>query len=196
MSEQLDMFEVEPRRKGRTIKAISLWEPWASAMALGLKVNETRSWPTSWRGDLLICAAQRRMGPEEQDVYERWVQPAAGEGYVMPYGCAVAVVRVAECGKTETLAPGAVEGALGNYEPGRFAWVTTDLRRLKAPLPVKGRQQFFEVDLMAAGAAVSAVGIGEFERRVEEAFRREAKPVLNWRMLEIVIDAGREGGAL
>ena len=34
------------------MKAISLWQPWASAVALGSKRVETRSWSTSYRGPL------------------------------------------------------------------------------------------------------------------------------------------------
>jgi hypothetical protein len=41
------------------MKAISLWQPWASAIALGAKTIETRSWATSYRGPLLIHAAKR-----------------------------------------------------------------------------------------------------------------------------------------
>ena len=40
------------------MKAISLWQPWASAMALGLKRNETRSWETLVRGPIAIHAAK------------------------------------------------------------------------------------------------------------------------------------------
>jgi hypothetical protein len=40
------------------VKAISLWEPWATFMAIGAKLNETRSWPAAYRGDLVICATK------------------------------------------------------------------------------------------------------------------------------------------
>jgi hypothetical protein len=42
------------------IKAVSLWEPWASLMRTGAKTIETRSWFTSYRGPLLICAAKKK----------------------------------------------------------------------------------------------------------------------------------------
>lgn len=42
------------------MKALSLWQPWASAIALGAKRVETRSWETLYRGPLLIHAAKRR----------------------------------------------------------------------------------------------------------------------------------------
>jgi len=36
------------------MKAITLCQPWASAIAVGLKVYETRSWKTSYRGPLAV----------------------------------------------------------------------------------------------------------------------------------------------
>lgn len=40
------------------MKAISLWQPWASAIAVGAKTIETRSWSTPYRGRLAIHAAK------------------------------------------------------------------------------------------------------------------------------------------
>ena len=31
------------------MKAITIWQPWASSIALGYKKNETRSWPTNYQ---------------------------------------------------------------------------------------------------------------------------------------------------
>ena len=36
------------------MKALSLYQPWATAIALGSKRIETRGWPTSYRGPLAI----------------------------------------------------------------------------------------------------------------------------------------------
>ena len=109
------------------IRAISLWQPWASAMAIGAKVNETRSWPTSYRGDLLICSAKRKPSPEEVGDGDLYRQAMA-----MPYGYALCVVELYECRPTEA--------SLGDYTPGRFTWCTRNLRRLRQPLPMRGRQ--------------------------------------------------------
>lgn len=43
-----------------TVKAITLHQPWASFVALGVKAVETRSWATGYRGPLAIHAAARR----------------------------------------------------------------------------------------------------------------------------------------
>lgn len=54
------------------MKALTLWQPWASLVALGVKSIETRSWSTSYRGPLAIHAAKR-----EPDV-DFWVGHGAG----------------------------------------------------------------------------------------------------------------------
>lgn len=41
------------------MKALTLWQPWASLIAIGAKTIETRGWSTSYRGPLAIHAAQR-----------------------------------------------------------------------------------------------------------------------------------------
>jgi hypothetical protein len=39
-------------------KGLTLLQPWASLIALGVKTIETRSWSTSWRGGLVIHAGK------------------------------------------------------------------------------------------------------------------------------------------
>ena len=40
------------------MRAFTLTQPWASLIAIGLKMHETRSWRTSYRGPLLIHASR------------------------------------------------------------------------------------------------------------------------------------------
>lgn len=42
------------------MKALTLWQPWASLIAVGAKTIETRGWATNYRGPLAIHAAKRR----------------------------------------------------------------------------------------------------------------------------------------
>jgi len=134
------------------MKAISLWQPWASLIALGLKRFETRSWPTSYRGPLLICAGQRKpQWNEARDVF--WGLASRVENMVdwymgLPYGKAVAVVDLASCIK---IADHPIhdklwreERAFGDFTPGRFAWELQSVQRVR-PFPVRGRQRLFEV---------------------------------------------------
>lgn len=60
------------------MKALSLRQPWASLVALGVKTVETRSWSTSYRGPLAIHAATRHFDIRDLaalitgEVLDRW----------------------------------------------------------------------------------------------------------------------------
>jgi hypothetical protein len=41
------------------MKAITIWQPWASLLACGAKQYETRSWKTDYRGPIAIHAAKK-----------------------------------------------------------------------------------------------------------------------------------------
>lgn len=51
------------------VKALSLWQPWASLIAIGAKRIETRSWATKHRGPLAIHAAARPLSPQIKAQY-------------------------------------------------------------------------------------------------------------------------------
>lgn len=41
------------------MKALTIWQPWAGAVAAGIKKNETRSWSTKYRGQIAIHSAMK-----------------------------------------------------------------------------------------------------------------------------------------
>lgn len=132
------------------MKAISLWEPWASAMALGLKHNETRSWPTSYLGDLAICSAKRKMEFEEWRISE--VISAHHPEWQPVYGCVLCVVELFQCVQSQAFLSGMLplsdlEQCLGNYTYGRWIWRTKNIRRLKTPMPIIGHQGLWNLPL-------------------------------------------------
>lgn len=118
------------------IKAISLWQPWAEAMRLKLKKNETRSWPTNYRGWLAIHAAKNRSEP---------VPRSFG---VIPYGAVVCIVKLVGCEPTERIGSlvSDQEAEWGDYSNGRYAWTTDPCRmiELPQPIPLRGRQGLFD----------------------------------------------------
>lgn len=126
------------------MKAISLHQPWATAMAIGLKRNETRNRLTHYRGDLVICSALKPMNHDRFDIMRLHNMPAAA----MQFGYALCLVEVYDCVTTEFLSEGGItetEFSLGDYTPGRFAWRTRNLRRLNTPIEVKGKQGFMNL---------------------------------------------------
>jgi len=126
--------------------ALSLWEPWASAMALGIKVNETRSYWTGVRGDVAIHAAKKPMDRDARETWDIFLKPA---GAVEPqYGKIVCVVEIEEVVPSEVFRDAKLpltseEAALGDYSERRWVWRTTNLRRLQTPVPARGYQGFW-----------------------------------------------------
>src|ERR1700744_4583034 len=89
------------------MKALSLWQPHAQAIALGLKPWETRDWPTRYRGPLAIHAAKRQWtdtGPWHDDA-RRKLRRAMESGFAfgMAYGAVVCVAELVDCVPTREL---------------------------------------------------------------------------------------------
>jgi hypothetical protein len=131
------------------MKGVTLWEPSASLMDFGLKKIETRSWKTFYRGPLLIHAAVKKVerGYAPMLLRRAGVKPPPDwpmHSY-FPYGCVLAIVDLVDCVETERLSPGTPERFFGDYSPGRFGWVTANLRRIRPVIPWKGAQGLWDV---------------------------------------------------
>lgn len=152
------------------MRVLSLWQPWAEFVAQGIKKIETRSWPTNYRGKLLIHAGKneqylpmRKVGSpqsaERRNIGRDAVR-AAGMQYDTHFelGAIIAVCELVACCavtncKNENgqrlLANGLEtpvqdrEYQLGNYEPGHYAWLLSNVRKLTKPIPCKGMQRLF-----------------------------------------------------
>lgn len=131
------------------MKAISLWEPWATLMALDAKRIETRSWATHVRGQVAIHAAKQPFHPGDwpPDLLA-WMSRVKFWGSGYHYGCVVAIAELVDCVPTEQLLlqVDERERAFGNYHPRRFGWVFKNVRRLTSPIPARGSQGFWEWD--------------------------------------------------
>jgi hypothetical protein len=118
-------------------------------MAAGYKRIETRSWRTDYRGTLAIHAAKRPMDADTRALYRSWI----AEGRIpvslepLPYGAIVAIGELVACVPTGevTAADLRREHSFGNYAPGRWAWIFARVRRVIAPVPVRGAQGLFHV---------------------------------------------------
>jgi len=119
------------------MKCLSLWQPWASLLVTGHKCVETRSWPISHRGPLLIHAAKKWNGklaelclsPPFRDCLAEfgvpgkrhdWVQAdldAKRAGWGMGFGAILGRVDVVDCVPTHSVAiKGKPEDAPGFFE--------------------------------------------------------------------------------
>jgi hypothetical protein len=148
------------------MKALSLWQPFASLMALDLKTIETRGWYMAYRGPLVIAATKTwnrdvlealhvaRLPPicdgdsDWRVMLEALAEREVGSLGELPLGAALCIVDVVGCATTDAIAPKLSERelAFGDYAPGRFGIVTRNLRTFKAPIPCKGKQGLWEFD--------------------------------------------------
>ncbi|HEV7658816.1 MAG TPA: ASCH domain-containing protein [Allosphingosinicella sp.] len=137
------------------MKAISLWQPWASAMALGLKRIETRHWSTKYRGLMAIHAA-KRWTADERDFHA--IEHEAGRMPAeLPLGAVVATARLYDVKRTEQLVDRISddEHCWGNYAPERYGWIFEDIVALPVPILFRGAQGLFDVpDAVLRGEAL------------------------------------------
>jgi len=129
------------------VRAISLWQPWASLWASGRKVHETRHWATDYRGPLAIHAAQRfvrDIGPDLAEILDDQFGPHWGRDLLR--GAIVGTCDLVACVPTATHFPASIDDeAAGDWSDGRFAWRAANFRLLARPIEWKGRQGFFSI---------------------------------------------------
>jgi hypothetical protein len=140
------------------VKALSLWQPHPTAIALGWKPWETRSWPTNYRGRLAIHAAQRSwtdFGPWDTEARRRLLAYSTAHGWIRwTFGAVICTVDLVDCVRTSELRgriPADQEfwGDFSDGEKGegRWAFKLENVRVLPEPVPWRGMQGFFEVEL-------------------------------------------------
>lgn len=144
------------------MKAITLWQPWATMAVLGIKQHETRSWPTKYRGQLLIHAAARFERAWLETVVQaiehvlavdvprplhRFINSSAYR-YPGAYavGALVGFVDVTDCYAVESAHSQGLDAALGDYSAGRWAWQLQGAVPFANPIPCRGRQGFWNYE--------------------------------------------------
>ena len=152
------------------MKAITIWQPWASLLAHGVKKFETRGWPTKYRGPIAIHAALK----EVKDLPEE-VKELLRDISELPSGAIIATAELvnvwyivynpgadvdvaknipigAESITTDKRAPDfgdyfvptKQEMALGDWTPGRYAWELQNVKLLSEPVKIKGKQGLWD----------------------------------------------------
>lgn len=149
-----------------TMRAISLWQPWASLVACGAKRYETRSWSTPYRGPIAIHAA-KKWSAELEAVARSEPFAAAlgidstttlslGSPVRLPLGAIIAVATLARVERItidNTHGLSDAEREFGDYTPGRFRWLLEDVRPLSEPFPCRGALGIFDVPFEGEGGA-------------------------------------------
>jgi hypothetical protein len=132
-------------------RTISLWQPWATLVAIGAKHFETRSWaPKMAQGSLLAIHAAKRpvnMDDFSDDAMTAVLDTLEEHGHefsALPHGAMLCVCRLGEVRRTEVLgychAPDYPECEFGDFSAGRYAWELNDVAQFAEPIPARGMQ--------------------------------------------------------
>ena len=139
------------------MKALTIWQPYASLIAKGLKEYETRGFKTRYRGPLLIHSGQRPMrwvlNHSDEDALDVAIEAFGMEQLMkLPVGVAICVVDLVDCVEMtpEFIAQQSqTELATGDWMPGRFAWKLENPRPLD-PVELLGKQGIWNAELCVA----------------------------------------------
>lgn len=153
------------------LKAITLHQPYASLV--GIHKFFDRSWSTKYRGKIAIHAAK-----QQKDSYYKWsllsdLLPPFKE---LVFGSVLVIADLTDCilMTPEFIAQQSeTELRCGLWEPGRYAWKLENVQILEQPIPAKGKQRLWEIDLGLTVAANSGNTPTKFLRETQ-AFVLEA----------------------
>jgi hypothetical protein len=162
------------------MKALTLWEPWASLIRDGWKEVETRHWYTNYRGPLAIHASVTTdkversrisfllasLGAELPD-FRRSTDCEPDKGYV------VALCTLAACLPMATVEASALklrppftpahgwetEKQFGNYDVGRWAWILRDVRPVTPPIAARGYRKLWDFPQLSANRPATKVAV-------------------------------------
>ena len=153
------------------MKAITIYQPWASLIAIGAKKYETRGWATRYRGPITIHAGKKRppqlweFGYPASEYFQK-----ALENVDMPLGAVIATAELVNChiirddGAAEENPNISItryiqrphysreyiqgnERQFGDFTPGRYAWEFANVILLPEPIPAQGKQGLWNFEI-------------------------------------------------
>lgn len=140
----------KPEAAIEKIPTLSLLQPWAQAIFLGLKKIETRSWATKYRGPLLIHASAKKdiVGRDKWEKTRAAMGDTIGENLgayeTLPFGKIIGIVYLTNCRPIETvhrellLDHNFIEILWGDYSDGRHGWTLASPVSFSPAITYKG----------------------------------------------------------
>ena len=128
------------------IPTITLWQPYATLIAFGIKTRETRTRkpPERLIGTRIGIHAAKRP-PDWADITHPirealWREGWSGRRADLPLGMVVATALLARVDRAD----GTQLDPFGDYSEGRFYWTLADVERLDPPVAARGHQWFWK----------------------------------------------------
>lgn len=123
---------------------LSLMQPWASLIVMGIKTIETRRWQTSHRGVILIHASQRKAGAliTTEPPVARYIS----HFNKLPFGCIIGQATLVDIVLLQDLSLSATDiacrtlelNAFGDETLNRYAWLLEDAVCFNEPISARG----------------------------------------------------------
>lgn len=129
------------------MKVLSLTEPFATLILNGSKCVETRSWKTSYRGELYIHASMTKISKKDLEDSELM---SLVENNKMNFGYIICKCDLADCvymtkEYVEQMKKNNYQEYIcGDYKEGRYAWILENITPLKVPIKAKGQLNIWD----------------------------------------------------
>ena len=120
------------------MKVLSIKEPFATLIKDGVKIYETRSWKTNYRGEIYIHASLSLSKSERVESANKYLKSEIKPGFILCkcelVDCIPMTDEFINYINEETS-----EYDYGLYSEGRYAWKLKVLEILDEPIPAKGK---------------------------------------------------------
>ena len=120
------------------MKVLSIKEPFATLIKDGVKIYETRSWKTNYRGEIYIHASLSLSKSERVESANKYLKSEIKPGFILCkcelVDCIPMTDEFIKYINKETS-----EYDYGLYSEGRYAWKLRVLEVLEEPIPAKGK---------------------------------------------------------
>lgn len=124
------------------MKVLSVKEPFASLISLGIKGIETRSWKTNYRGEIYIHASLTKNIIKDK-IREKKLLELLPNDYEFKQSKIICKGYLKDCiymdeDFLEKIKKDETEYLCGHYELGRYAWVISEVKLIEE-IPAKGK---------------------------------------------------------
>jgi len=128
------------------VKVLSIKEPFATLIKDGVKIYETRSWKTNYRGEIYIHASLSPSKSENVLNANKFLKSKINPGYILCrcelINCIPMTEDFIKYINTKT-----TESMYGRYSIGRYALELKVLEVLNEPISAKGKLGIWNINL-------------------------------------------------
>ena len=120
------------------MKALTIREPFATLIKDKVKIYETRSWKTNYRGEIYIHAAKARSKASNVSIASTYLKSRENPEHIICKCLLKDCIYMTEEFIKQEKEKNPNNFIAGRYEVGRYAWVLDNIEPIE-PIQVKGQ---------------------------------------------------------